>query len=808
VIEYLPLHRPTGSVQDSPIKTVTQFSMSIIDNQGLLKVDFLGLSTLTVMARACDLICERHGVDFNLDNIPLDDSETFELLGRGETAGVFQVEGSGMRRNLMEMKPKSLDHVIAMVALFRPGPMDFIPDYIARMHEEQEIEYLHPKLEPILEETYGITVYQEQIMYTAMDLANYTASEADFLRKTVAKKKETELLKQRDRFVGGAVENDVPVEIANQIFDQWEAFARYGFPKGHAADYGVIAVQTAYLKTHYPVEYMAALLAVEQNNTDKVALYVADCRRMGIEVLPPDINKSGWDFTIEDYDDGKSSIRFGLGAVKNVGHGPVDVVLEARQEGSFEDLNEFVRRVDLRKVGKRALECLIKVGALSVFGPRTALLDSMDQIMSISASHFRAVDSGQMSLFGPQTGLLEKIELPATGMEVSRREQLNWERDLIGLYVSDHPLSPVMDAIRDNITHSAAELLEAQNQQKVRVAGLITRIRPHTTKKGAAMAFATIEDFQGAIDLVIFPRTYAKYRELVEWDNIVLVDGKVDSRGAEPKVLVDHFTTEFDHVAPLEDQGRTRSKRQQRDAGLQLKPKALPATPDGERDPTQGPRGETETDAASGWDAERVPPPPEVFPYGWEEANGLALEPAPSKNPPEPAEEASEQEQHSSQSATEMDLDLDPNGDSQADEAVDRPEADTELPSPTSSSPALSEEIESPEAVLPQPEVAGKILQPLVPPLRPGTTDDIHMVTVILRPHQDKARDKLLLRRIFGLLICHPGEDRFAFHIFEHGKGHLLEFPNLTTGLCPELIDQITKLVGAENIRIEPITFQ
>jgi len=241
IIEYLPLHRPTGSAQDSPVKTVTQFQMSIIDKLGLLKVDFLGLSTLTTMARACDLIQQRHGVEFNLDNIPLDDPETFELLGRGETAGVFQVEGSGMRRYLVEMKPKNLDHVIAMVALFRPGPMDFIPDYIARMNGEQEIEYLHPKLEPILKETYGITVYQEQIMYTAMNLANYSASEADFLRKTVAKKKEKELFEGRDKFVAGAVLNGVTSEIANQIFDQWEAFARYGFPKGHAADYGVIA---------------------------------------------------------------------------------------------------------------------------------------------------------------------------------------------------------------------------------------------------------------------------------------------------------------------------------------------------------------------------------------------------------------------------------------------------------------------------------------------------------------------------------------------------------------------------------------
>ncbi|HEX6303950.1 MAG TPA: DNA polymerase III subunit alpha, partial [Anaerolineales bacterium] len=300
IIEYLPLHRPTGSSEDGPIRTVTQFEMSILDSLGLLKVDFLGLATLTIMARACDLIRERHGIDLNLQNIPTNDPETYELLGRGETAGVFQVEGSGMRRYLMQMKPKNLDNVIAMVALFRPGPMEFIPSYISRMHAQEQVTYRHPSLESILEETYGITVYQEQIMYTAMKLAGYTASEADNLRKGVAKKKADVLLTHRKKFVSGAVERDIPEEVANQIFDDWEAFARYGFPKGHAADYGVIAVQTAYLKAHYPVEYMTALLSVNQNDTDKIAFYVADCRRMGIEVEPPDVNASGYDFTIED----------------------------------------------------------------------------------------------------------------------------------------------------------------------------------------------------------------------------------------------------------------------------------------------------------------------------------------------------------------------------------------------------------------------------------------------------------------------------------------------------------------------------
>jgi DNA polymerase-3 subunit alpha len=325
VIEYVPLNRPTGAnAEDSPIKVVTQFEMSTVDDLGLLKVDFLGLSTLTIMARACELIEARHGVKLHLNNIPTDDPKTFELLGKGETAGVFQFEGAGMRRWMTAMKPTSLDNAVAMVALFRPGPMEFIPTYISRMHGKEEVSYAHPDLESIFKETYGIPVYQEQLMFAVMEIADYSASDADDLRKAIAKKIDAKLEKHRKKFVEGAMGHGIAEGAAKEIFAGWENFARYGFNKAHAADYATIAVQTAYLKAHYPIEYMTALLSVAKNDTAKVAYYIGDCRRLGFDVLPPDINFSQWDFSIDDSVEGNPTIRFGLGAVKNVGQGPVE----------------------------------------------------------------------------------------------------------------------------------------------------------------------------------------------------------------------------------------------------------------------------------------------------------------------------------------------------------------------------------------------------------------------------------------------------------------------------------------------------
>jgi DNA polymerase III subunit alpha len=840
IIEYLPLHRPTGSSADSPVKTVTQFEMSILDSLGLLKVDFLGLATLTIMARACDLIRERHGIDFNLDNIPTDDPETYELLGRGETAGVFQVEGSGMRRYLMQMKPKELANVIAMVALFRPGPMDFIPGYIRRMHGEEEVDYRHPSLEPIFEETYGYPVYQEQLMFAAMNLAGYTASEADGLRKAIAKKQKEKLQMHRQKFIAGSVKNGISEETAQAIFDDWEEFARYGFNKSHAVDYGVIAVQTGYLKTHYPVEYMTALLSTNKNDTAKVALYVADCRRMGISVEPPDINASEWDFSIEDCSDGSSGIRFGLGAVKNVGQGPVDAILKARDGKPFQDLNDFFRRTDLRQVGKRALESLTRVGALDVFGPRTALLEALDRIIAVSTSHFRAADVGQMSLFGAHTGVIEEITLPETTSEISRREILNWERELIGLYVSDHPLSPVMDELTEAVTHFSGQLSEVGSHEHVRVAGIITRIRHHQSKAGKPMAFATIEDLQGAIELVIFPRTWERVAELVDFDRIVLVSGRVDADGAEPKVLVDNISTEFSMITSADERlhsresGPAREVYERADKGYQPPEKTTgdaynrTSKPTGEpsripadiiHSQVDIPVESTEDEEDDPWLAE-VPPPPDTFPPEWDEFLDA---------PPQNVEPVETPDSIASSPLQGESLPAIPESDVVLDTAIQAAPGEesasnshTEAPHQAAHEPQkLKKQEPTPPPLMQAPavretsSVSNQERRPVLPPFLVSPTSagedsdgTVRMITVVLRSTGDKTRDVLRLRRIHGIITTYPGNDRFAFHVFERGRGYLLEFPNFTAGLTPELLSKLTDLVGPENVRVEPITFQ
>ena len=554
LLDYIPLHRPTKTSEaDSPVAAVTQFGMEVLESLGLLKVDFLGLSTLTVMARACALIEARHGVTLDIHTIPVDDPATYGLLGRGEVLGVFQVEGSGMRRYLMEMKPTRLANITAMVALFRPGPMEFIPDYIRRMHGEEQVRYRHERLAPILEETYGITVYQEQIMYTAMQLAGYSAGDADNLRKAVAKKKAEALHKERNKFVQGAASQGLAETDAHAIFDDWEAFARYGFAKGHAADYAVLCVETAYLKTHYPLEYMAALLSVFKGDTDRVALYLGDCRRMGIEVRGPDLNASGLDFEIEPAAK-IGAIRYGLSAIKNVGEGAARTILDAREQGGrFADLGDLARRVDLRIVGKRALESLIRVGACDALGGRQGLLESLDRIVAASTAHFRAAEIGQLSMFGGASGGSDGLHVSPEPPGSSPRQYLQWEKEMLGTYLSEHPLTRHLSDLSQVVTHASSELGEVPSGAEVVVAGEVTAVRPYQTRSGKPMGFVTLEDLQGSIELVVFTRLWNEIARWIEVRKIVVAKGKVDAERGDPKILADSISTEFSLVRPLAD---------------------------------------------------------------------------------------------------------------------------------------------------------------------------------------------------------------------------------------------------------------
>ncbi|HYO88543.1 MAG TPA: DNA polymerase III subunit alpha [Candidatus Limnocylindrales bacterium] len=561
LVEYLPLHRLTKDDDKSSIKQVTQFPMETCEAIGLLKVDFLGLSTLTIMRRASDLIARHHGVRYTMDNIPyrptgdeqLDQmlAEAFELIGRGETIGVFQFESKGMQQMLREMRPNRFEHIIAAVSLYRPGPMDYIPLFNRRLHGEEKVSFKHPKLEPIVSETYAIIVYQEQIMQIASSLFGYSLGEADLMRRAVSKKKKEDLLKHKQIFIAQGPANGVEAETASAIFDEIETFANYGFNKSHAADYAVIAVQTAFLKTHYAPEYMAALLSTYFDAADKVIAFLGECKRLNIPILPPDVNASRLDFDIEHLPDGRRGIRFGLAAIKNAGVGALEVLLAEREaNGPFRDVSDFAHRLDLRSVGKRALESLIMVGALESFGiDRPTLLNALDRIITHSAALHKATQAGQGSLFGDdetQAGDLLN-NLPPSD-PIPYRQILDWEKELIGIFISSHPVDPVLESLQSLNTATTADLNDPETSlahRVVRVVGLVTSLRRMTTKNKDMMAVAQLEDRFGTIDAVMFPRIWAKLQETVQEGAVLVVAGKLDLTRGEAQIIAETATGDF-----------------------------------------------------------------------------------------------------------------------------------------------------------------------------------------------------------------------------------------------------------------------
>ena len=525
--KYTPLQQASGG--DTSI--VTQYSMKPLDALGLLKMDFLGLKNLTILENAVKLILKRHGRKIALGKLPLSDAKTYELLGRGETTGVFQLESDGMKRYLKDLKPTKFGDIVAMVSLYRPGPMEFIPDYIAGKHGKKKVAYLHPILEPILKETYGIAVYQEQVLEIARKFAGFTLGEADILRRAIGKKIKSELDAQRDKFIEKAVKHGQDRRLAERLFSFIEPFANYGFNKSHAACYAMIAYQTAYLKANYPTEFMAALLTADQGNTDRVVIDVNECKKMGIKVLPPSVNESYHDFTVVE----EGKILFGLMAIKNLGEGPTEAILKAREKGPFENLDDFLQRVDSSFVNKKVLESLALSGAFSGIEHREAIFENVDQITAYARDIHNKTRNGQVSLFGDMKEM-EKSNLKLVfEKKLSEMEKLNGERKLLGLYVSSHPLEQISKAEFADCTE-ITELNSKDEGRNKKICGVLSNIKKITTRNGQQMLFAKITDLAASMELIVFPNVLTSSMEVWQLGQIVKAQGRVtfkDQRGEE-----------------------------------------------------------------------------------------------------------------------------------------------------------------------------------------------------------------------------------------------------------------------------------
>ncbi len=742
LVELTPLHRITGKdPSGGALKAVTQFPMETAESIGLLKVDFLGLSTLTIMRKACELIERHRGISYDIDSLPyrnesasdeqrvmLDDA--FKMLGRGETIGVFQVESGGMKQMLRQMRPRVFENIIAAISLFRPGPMQFIEQYCDRMHGKEEIKYLHPKLEPILSETYGIIVYQEQIMQIAGELFEYELGEADLMRRAVSKKKPEDLNKHRAIFMERGPANGIPHEAAEDIFDMIEFFADYGFNKPHAADYAVITVQTAYLKCHYPEEYMTALLSVQRDDLTKVATFLEECRRLDIPILPPDVNFSQLDFDIETLSDGRRGIRFGLAAIKNAGAKALQDLIEERGEAPFDSLVDFCQRADLRKLGRRSLESLIKVGALDSFGTRATLIAALDGIISTSSNYHRDQAIGQKVMFDSAAASDDDLLKALKSIkEYSPRELLKWEKELLGLYLTGRPVDRHRHLFASQNLHSIHDLKNPASvkPEGVRVAGEITTVRKLTTGRGDMMAVLSLEDWHdsaGIMEVVLFPRTYtsvvntfaainaqlpegARQVSLAEGE-IVLINGSYDDSRGEPQIIAESVSTDFNNAAAAD------------------------------------PLPEQMENSPMVWDSNDEPPPDD----DWRGPNG------------------------------------------------DEPDVEVEFSEPSAAAEEPSAQLQKADETEPE-WVNGDGHLTMPDEARPAAQPARH-IAVVLETTNEPDKDKRKLTRIHNTLIKYPGNDKFSIVIRRGETDKRLTFRDKTTQICDALLADLRKIVGGD----------
>ncbi|MCH7559211.1 MAG: DNA polymerase III subunit alpha, partial [Planctomycetes bacterium] len=548
---FVPLYKSPNSDD-----IITQFEGPMVEKVGLLKMDFLGLKTLSVIERACQLVKEIHGVNIDLEKLDLTDSKVFELFSAGKTKGVFQFESGGMQDLLMKMKPDRIEDLIAANALYRPGPMILIPDYIDRKHGAKW-DLPHPIMTEVLEETYGVMIYQEQVMRICNRLGDIPLREAYALIKAISKKKAKTIAKERERFVAGCVDKGLTKHQAGQIFELIERFASYGFNKSHSTRYAFIAYQTAYMKTHWPAEFMAALLTYEMDNTEKVVDYITECRRMGIEVLAPDINESGVDFTplyvqAKDEQEKRGVVRFGLAAVKGVGGKAVEQIIAAREEvGKFQSLFHFCENVDLRAASKQVLESLIKAGAFDKLGGnRAQMIAGLENAMENGASLQADKQKGQMSFFGQMTEESDYSKDYQRLPEVApwpELQMLTFEKQVLGFYVTSNPLSHHAETINVYSTHNSSQLAEAPQDRQIVIGGMITKIRYNMTKTGrnagAKMGVFILEDLQGQVEVVMFPDVLDKFSDILDQDAVVFVKGKLDHRRERPNILAVELIT-------------------------------------------------------------------------------------------------------------------------------------------------------------------------------------------------------------------------------------------------------------------------
>ena len=519
LMEYLPLQRGQNN------EVITQYAMKQVESIGLVKFDFLGLKTLTVLDQAVQLIEKNRGIKLDLSEIPLDDSEVYTLLGAGSNLGVFQLESSGMRDLLTKLKPQSFKDIIALVALYRPGPLDsgMVGEFIKRKHGQGLIRYELPALEEILKDTYGVIVYQEQVMRIASALAHFSLEDADNLRRAMSKKDALEMERQKEKFLEGTKKNRIPVKKAEKIFEQMETFGRYGFNKSHSAAYALLAYRTAYLKAHYPVEFMAALLTSEAQNADKIVRYISECREMKIEVLPPDINESFKNFAVIG-----NQIRFGLTAVKNVGDAAIDIILAERKgNGKFKSLYDFCQRVDLRKVNRRVIESLVKCGAFDFSRAyRSQMLTILGELLEQSQRAHKKNGEPQLSMLVDQPG--EAREDYPDIDEFPENQLIAFEKETIGFYISRHPLSRYEEEIKKYTDLDTAALPKLQNGAEVRVCGLVSALKEIVTKKGDRMAFLTLEDMKGFVEVILFPEVFKAALPCLRGGNPLLISGILD----------------------------------------------------------------------------------------------------------------------------------------------------------------------------------------------------------------------------------------------------------------------------------------